>query len=110
MIQMYKSCWQPMGLLKNCPCQKAMLAQIESGQIPHSFIDQVMIHSHHRNDDPTLKTGKVDWCEFHEHSSEAEAEECRKQRKINGRYGLREYLDESELQANVLETAESMED
>lgn len=64
MIQMYKSCWQPMGLLKNCPCQKAMLAQIESGQIPHSFIDQVMIHSHHRNDDPTLKTGKVDWCEF----------------------------------------------
>ncbi|TLD34496.1 putative ATP-citrate synthase subunit 1 [Venturia nashicola] len=97
LIQEYKLKWKPKNLLEDCPCQKRKLAQLEKGEVPYSFTIQVMIQSHHRNEDPTYKTGKVDWCEFHEHNSWAEAEKCRAERLKNGRYSEKEFLDESEL-------------
>lgn len=97
LIQEYKLKWQPKELHEECACQKQKLAQIEKGEIPYHFTIQVMIQSHHRNGDPMYETGKVDWCEFHEHNSWAEAEQCRAKRLLNGRHSENEFLDESEL-------------
>lgn len=110
LIQEYKLKWKPQDLLEDCPCQKQKLARIERGEIPYAFTIQNMIQSHHHNGDPIHKTGKVDWCEFHEHNSWAEAEKCRLQRMNNGRYSKSEFLDRSELEDNGLEATGSMEE
>ena len=95
-VDMYKHWWSPAeNQCSSCgSCSPLTLFNAE--KTPRSLMFEIMKASHHKNEDPTFKNGKTDWCAYHEHNSEEEVKACRAQRKLEGRFGEYEYLDGEE--------------
>jgi hypothetical protein len=91
-VNMLKLWWDPES--KTCPsCEDGNTVNFDAETMPRSLMFQMLKASHHRNEDGTLKIGKVNWCDYHEHGGKEEVRACRAKRKLEGRFGKFESLD-----------------